>query len=59
MKCTTCNKKCLFSIDCRCDKRVCLRCKDNHSCDFDYKKQGKEQLTKKIFKVESEKIRKI
>jgi len=59
MKCDTCNKKCLFSIDCRCDKRVCLKCRDNHSCSFDYKKQGKAQLTKKIFKVESEKINKI
>lgn len=59
MKCVTCNKKCLFSIDCRCNKSVCLRCKYNHSCSFDYKKQGKEQLVKKVFKVESEKINKI
>ena len=59
MRCETCNKKCLFSIDCRCYKKVCLRCKSTHSCDFDYKKQGKEQLLKSVFKIETEKIIKI
>ena len=59
MKCETCKRKCLFFIDCKCEKKLCLKCKDNHKCDFDYKKEGKTQLSKNLVKVESEKINKI
>lgn len=58
-KCTFCKKKTgIISYDCRCGNKYCSKCKfpETHNCTFDYIKDGKEELTKKLIKVENDKI---
>ena len=48
-RCMRCNKKLgLLGIKCKCDLYFCSdhRYSDRHNCSFDYKKHGKELLTK-------------
>jgi len=48
-RCWTCNKKIgLLGFQCKCDYYFCAehRYSDRHECQFDYKTQGKELLTK-------------
>jgi len=51
----------LILFDCRCDYKFCNECllAENHNCDFDYKKKGKEILEKNNPKVDYEKIKQI
>lgn len=48
-RCWTCNRKIgLTGFQCKCDYFFCAehRYSDRHGCDFDYKAQGKQLLTK-------------
>ena len=48
-RCFTCQKKVgLLGFKCRCDQTFCgaHRHADAHSCTFDYKAAGREELTK-------------
>ncbi len=44
--CKSCNKRSVYNTVCRCGHHVCVkhRFPENHNCDFDYKKEGKELL---------------
>lgn len=48
IRCNTCNKKIksVIPIACRCEKFYCPKCKYEHDCDYDYKKDFKEKLEK-------------
>lgn len=49
IKCFNCQKKIkLIPFKCKCEHDFCLKCKDSldHNCQFDYKKEFKEKLTK-------------
>lgn len=59
MKCPNCKKKSMTMIECRCKSKICLRCKDDHKCTYDYKTCGRETIAKNNPKVVSEKITKI
>lgn len=61
MKCSKCNKKCLILFDCRCDKKFCSNCKmsETHSCNFDYKKHGREKIEINNQKVINDKLNRI
>lgn len=48
-RCWTCNRKIgLTGFQCKCEYFFCAehRYSDRHDCDFDYKAQGKQLLTK-------------
>lgn len=61
MKCSKCKKLKPITIECRCEKSFCLKCKspEDHDCKFDYKKSGKEKIKKNNPTVVKEKIEKI
>jgi len=46
---------------CKCKKNFCIKhySPDEHTCDFDYRKESKELLEKKLVQVTAEKIKKI
>ena len=56
-------KKSLLTFDyhCKCGKHFCLKHKDprDHSCDFDYKAQGKKDIGKDNPVIVQDKITKI
>ena len=47
-KCSNCSKKTLFLNDCKCLKHFCLNCLPyyNHTCNFDWKTNKKDDLNK-------------
>jgi AN1-type zinc finger and ubiquitin domain-containing protein 1 len=58
-RCTNCNKKMgLIEYECKCDGVHCQKCRypETHSCQYDYKTNGKLLLEKKLDKVVNEKI---
>eukprot|EP00731_Ephydatia_muelleri_P017022 Em0010g120a len=60
-RCFVCRKKVgLTGFDCRCGNVFCAlhRYADKHSCSFDYKTAGREELERKHPKVVAEKIKK-
>lgn len=62
MKCEDCNKKISLiyqNIICKCKRKLCKNCKREHVCSFDYNKEFKEILNKRLVKVECEKIKRI
>ena len=62
-RCGVCQKKLKITENytCKCNRNFCLkhRLPEQHNCDFDYKKEGKEKLAKDNPKVESSKIEKL
>ena len=60
-KCLNCNKKTMISIECKCNKFFCLKCRtpEIHNCNFDYKKDGKSKIEKNNPKIINKKIEKI
>jgi len=48
----------IMLFDCRCGMKFCSECllPENHNCEFDYKKMGKELLEKHNPKVDYKKI---
>ena len=61
LKCNMCGNKpkpvpILFK--CRCEKEFCKKCllPENHECNFDFIKLGKEQLKKQNPKVDRDKV---
>ena len=61
-RCWTCNKKVgLTGFHCRCEGVFCgvHRYSDKHDCQFDYKKLGREQLTKANPTVAADKLERI
>jgi hypothetical protein len=60
-RCNNCKKKIgIMNFSCRCDyKNLCSKCLSNHNCNFDYKKDWKESLTKRLPVVIADKIEKI
>ena len=61
-KCFHCNSKLkLISYTCNCKNNFCAKCRlpESHNCTFNYKSEGKENLQKKLIKVEADKITKI
>jgi len=59
MKCPTCKKKSTAIFECRCETKICTRCKDDHKCTYDYKTCGRETIAKNNPKVEAVKVIKI
>lgn len=58
-RCWTCNKKIgLLGFKCKCDYFYCSehRYSDQHKCSFDYKAQGKQQLTQANPTITPEKV---
>lgn len=59
-KCDYCQKKIKGMVhQCSCDlKKLCAKCRlpENHNCTFDFQKQQKESLQKKLVKVEPCKV---
>jgi len=56
--CKICSKRSVYNTICRCGHHVCVkhRFPDNHNCDFDYKKEGKELLRSKLPIVIADKL---
>ncbi len=63
MKCTHCKKKLTLvqtlTAKCKCTKHACPKCKPIHVCEFNYKQEQKDFLTKKLERVVQSKITKI
>ena len=57
-RCSVCRKKTTFVIKCKCEKIVCIqhRYPEDHACNFDYKKEGKDLLIKQNPNVKSPKL---
>ena len=58
-RCGICNKKLpLTAFPCRCKKSFCIshRGDADHSCPYDYKKEGLESLSTMLIKVQAEKV---
>lgn len=46
-RCTICKRKVMaISSQCKCEKYVCPKHKNEHGCSFDYHKKAKEHLRK-------------
>lgn len=61
-RCPICKKKLgLTAITCRCGNTYCTghRHAESHNCTFDYKEEGRNQLSKVITKCETAKLEKI
>ena len=60
LKCLICSRKILKIMEdiytCKCGNKYCGEHIQNHECTFDYKKECKDQLTKKLQMVGPEKI---
>ncbi len=61
--CNFCQKKTgIVSYTCKCTfQNLCMKCRlpENHSCKFDFKKDGREQLSKQMPLIVNSKIDKI
>lgn len=55
MKCKKCKKVKYIMLDCKCKEKYCIKHLNNHSCQYDYKKD-KEKLKNDNPKIVSEKI---
>ena len=58
-RCPVCNKKLgLMEFKCKCDIRFCIHHAnpESHECSFNYKKDERENLSKKLVKVVAEKV---
>lgn len=57
-KCGNCSKKSLILVPCKCDTKVCLKCRDpqNHSCKYDFQKNNKKNLEDLNPKIQSKKL---
>jgi AN1-type zinc finger protein 5/6 len=58
-KCFNCKKKIkMINYECRCKNTFCIKCRlpENHNCSFDFKTDGKNNLSKKLIKVTTTKI---
>lgn len=64
-KCEACKIKKisgLFAFSCKCEYKIlCNNCRypENHSCKYDFRKEGVAELTKQNPKIESTKLVKI
>ena len=61
-RCFSCNKRVgLLGVNCKCTLIFCNlhRLPEEHSCTVDYRKLGKEKLSKEITKVAPSKITEI
>jgi hypothetical protein len=56
-KCSKCYKKIILVFECKCQNKYCIKCHipENHNCEFDYKRDGKELLEKKLIQIETSK----
>jgi len=57
-RCSNCNKKSHILIECKCGKKVCLKCKvpEDHSCTFDFQLSAKYRLAIINQKIEAKKL---
>ena len=58
-RCGVCNKKLpLTTFPCRCQKSFCVAHRGDvqHSCPYDYKKEGRQCLSTLLVKVQAEKV---
>lgn len=53
-----CKRKVILDIACRCAGKFCPihRLPEDHACTFDYKTEGKKQLSENLVKVTAEKV---
>lgn len=61
-KCYNCNKKLkIISFPCDCKNTYCQKCRmpEDHSCTFNFKQKGRDQLKKQLEQVVTDKIIKI
>jgi len=61
-RCFNCSKKLgVLSYDCRCDNKFCVKCRlpESHTCTFNFKESGRNQLAQSLIHVVGEKIIKI
>ena len=59
--CAHCKRKTLNNTVCKCEKVVCLTCRqpEVHSCSFDYKAEFQQKLIKENPVIVTEKLTKI
>jgi len=57
-RCFFCKKKEIILVNCYCNFSYCLkhRMPEDHMCDFDYIKKGKDDITQLNPKIVSEKV---
>jgi predicted nucleic acid binding AN1-type Zn finger protein len=60
-RCFLCKKKEIILVDCYCKNSYCLkhRMPEDHMCNFDYIKKGKDDLTQLNPKIVSDKMEKV
>ena len=60
-RCFFCKKKQIILVDCSCKRSFCLthRMAEDHSCSFDYLKQGKDDIMKLNPKILFSKVEKV
>lgn len=56
VRCIECKKKTHVNIKCRCLNKYCLKCLSEHKCTFDYYKENKIDLEKKLMIKISDKM---
>jgi hypothetical protein len=56
-----CKRKTLLTVTCKCEKIVCFGCRhpDQHKCSFDYKEEGRKQLTLNNPVIKTQKLDKV
>jgi hypothetical protein len=64
MRCFSCEKKLKLSEEaigkCKCDNIFCIKHRENHSCDYDYKLENTKNLSKSlIINIKPEKLEKL
>ncbi len=59
--CANCKRKALVKVTCKCQKVLCLTCRqpEDHGCTFDYKDEFQQKLRKENVLVVAEKVVKI
>lgn len=60
-RCYHCKKKQILLFDCHCNYVFCIRHRmpEDHSCSYDYKKEGKKMLEQNNPKITFQKLEKI
>jgi len=60
-KCMNCSRKTTIMVTCSCKQMYCIGCRmpEDHNCQFDFKKQGKEHIIKNNPIISSNKLIKL
>jgi hypothetical protein len=60
-RCANCHKSSMIHFDCKCNKVLCINCRQysTHDCTYDWRSATKDRLTQVLIKIEPSKVAKI